>query len=188
MDNPYEVLGVSETATESEIKSAFRERAMECHPDQATHLSDQQAKEEFIRVRKAFDILHDEDLRREFESSGSTNVETESDKYEKEWEGFRENSDEVIDFVVEASVELGSFYLRFFGNLVKYTFLFSVALFIPFTIVFASMDDIITSFAPFIGGASAISGGMMFSLLYSIYTTKEPKTVKAPWVDDTVSK
>ena len=37
----YETLGVAKTATDTELKSAFRKAAMQCHPDR--HPGDKQA-------------------------------------------------------------------------------------------------------------------------------------------------
>jgi curved DNA-binding protein CbpA len=34
---PYEVLGVKRTASKEEVKAAFRDQAMRCHPDRHTH-------------------------------------------------------------------------------------------------------------------------------------------------------
>ena len=53
----YEVLGVSRTASESEIKSAYRRAAMKCHPDRCP--GDKEAEERFKKVNEAFTILSD---------------------------------------------------------------------------------------------------------------------------------
>ena len=51
----YEVLGVSKTATDSEIKSAFRKLAKKYHPDTATDKKN--AATEFAKISAAYDIL-----------------------------------------------------------------------------------------------------------------------------------
>ncbi len=64
MRDPYEVLGVSRTASESEIKSAFRKLAKKHHPDQS---KDPHAKEHFGEVNAAYEIVGDKDKRRQFD-------------------------------------------------------------------------------------------------------------------------
>lgn len=64
MRDPYEVLGVSRTASESEIKSAFRKLAKKHHPDQS---KDPKAKERFAEVNGAYEIVGDKDKRRQFD-------------------------------------------------------------------------------------------------------------------------
>ena len=64
----YAVLGVQEDASQDEIKQAFRKRALECHPDRADEGEQAAAKEEFVRVRKAFELLSDPRKRAEYDS------------------------------------------------------------------------------------------------------------------------
>lgn len=55
--NPYQVLGVSQTADEDTIKKAYRKAAKECHPD--THPGDKRAEERFKEIGEAYRILSD---------------------------------------------------------------------------------------------------------------------------------
>ncbi len=63
--DPYTVLGVSKSASESEIKSAYRRLAKRYHPD--TNSSDPQAQERFAEVNAAYEIVGDKDKRRQFD-------------------------------------------------------------------------------------------------------------------------
>jgi DnaJ-class molecular chaperone len=66
MRDPYEVLGVSRSATEAEIKKAFRSLAKKHHPD--TKGGDPAAKKRFQEISGAYDILGDKDKRTKFDS------------------------------------------------------------------------------------------------------------------------
>lgn len=58
MKNPYEVLGISEGATEEEIKKAYREQVKKYHPDQYHDNPLSQLAEEKLReVNEAYDYL-----------------------------------------------------------------------------------------------------------------------------------
>ncbi len=52
----YAILGLQRSATDDEIKKAFRRRARECHPDVC---SDNDAEERFKSVNEAYDVLSD---------------------------------------------------------------------------------------------------------------------------------
>ena len=65
MRDPYEVLGVSKTASEAEIKSAFRKLAKKHHPDQ--NKTDPKAKERFAEINSAYEIVGDKDKRKQFD-------------------------------------------------------------------------------------------------------------------------
>jgi DnaJ-class molecular chaperone len=66
MRDPYEVLGVSRTASEAEIKKAFRSLAKKHHPDK--HAGDAGAQKKFQEISGAYDILGDKDKRAKFDA------------------------------------------------------------------------------------------------------------------------
>jgi len=66
MRDPYQVLGVSKTADEKEIKSAFRKLAKKFHPDQ--NKNNPQAKEKFAEANTAYEIVGDKKKRAQFDN------------------------------------------------------------------------------------------------------------------------
>jgi len=66
MRDPYEVLGVKKTASDAEIKSAFRRLAKKYHPDSAK--ADQRAKERFNEANAAYEIVGDKAKRKQFDA------------------------------------------------------------------------------------------------------------------------
>lgn len=67
MANYYEILGVSKDATQAEIKSAFRKKARELHPD-VNKASD--AEEKFKELGKAYETLSNEEKRSLYDRYG----------------------------------------------------------------------------------------------------------------------
>ncbi|MEQ9691672.1 MAG: J domain-containing protein [Bauldia litoralis] len=65
MRDPYSILGVSKTASESEIKSAFRKLAKKYHPD--ANKNEPKAKERFNEANAAYEILGDKEKRGQFD-------------------------------------------------------------------------------------------------------------------------
>ncbi len=64
----YETLSVERTATEVDIKTAFRKQAMQCHPDR--HPNDTQAEHRFKEVNEAYEVLKDPDKRAAYDRFG----------------------------------------------------------------------------------------------------------------------
>lgn len=63
--DPYKVLGVPRTATEAEIKKAYRAKAKALHPD--LHPNDEKKADEFKQASAAFDIIGDKEKRAKFD-------------------------------------------------------------------------------------------------------------------------
>jgi len=68
----YEVLKISRTASEPEIKKAFRRLAMKYHPDR--NPDDQQAEQNFKEAKEAFDILSNTQKRAAYDQFGHAGV------------------------------------------------------------------------------------------------------------------
>ena len=65
MADPYSTLNVAKSASEAEIKSAYRKLAKELHPDK--NKDNPKASEKFSDVTKAYDILSDKTKRAQFD-------------------------------------------------------------------------------------------------------------------------
>ena len=64
----YKTLGVSKTATDDEIKKAYRDLARKYHPDVN---KDPKAEEMFKEVNEAYQVLSDSEKRQKYDNLGS---------------------------------------------------------------------------------------------------------------------
>lgn len=64
----YEVLGVSKTASEEEIKKAFRKLAKKYHPDMNS--GDKEAENKFKEINEAYEVLGDKEKRSKYDQFG----------------------------------------------------------------------------------------------------------------------
>jgi molecular chaperone DnaJ len=64
----YESLSVERTASDGDIKAAFRKQAMQCHPDR--HPGDTSAEHRFKEINEAYEVLKDPDKRAAYDRYG----------------------------------------------------------------------------------------------------------------------
>ena len=64
----YEVLGVSKNATASEIKKAYRKKAVQNHPDK--NPGDKEAEERFKQAAEAYEVLSNADKKAKYDQFG----------------------------------------------------------------------------------------------------------------------
>lgn len=68
----YEILGVSKTATDEEIKKAYRKTAIKYHPDK--NPGDKEAEEKFKEAAEAYEVLSDAQKRAAYDRYGHSGV------------------------------------------------------------------------------------------------------------------
>src|SRR6188768_3480922 len=64
----YEILGVSKSASQDEIKKAYRKVAMQYHPDR--NPGDKPSEEKFKEAAEAYEILSDPDKKAQYDRFG----------------------------------------------------------------------------------------------------------------------
>ena len=103
----YEVLGVSKTAADAEIKKAYRKLAKENHPD--LHPGDQAAEARFKEINEAYEILSNSDKRSRYDQFGFAGVDP--NYAAQQGGGFGGGFDGGFDFG-----DLGDIFGSFFGG------------------------------------------------------------------------
>ncbi|XP_076919039.1 chaperone protein dnaJ 16-like isoform X1 [Bidens hawaiensis] len=78
--DPYEVLGVSVTSTDQQIKTAYRRLALKYHPDK--NANDPKSADMFNEITYSYNILSDPDKRKHYDTAGFEAIEAETQELE----------------------------------------------------------------------------------------------------------
>jgi DnaJ-class molecular chaperone len=89
LKDPYEILGVPKSASEAEIKKAFRALAKKHHPDK--HAGDAAAQKKFQEISGAYDIVGDKDKRAQFDA-GAIGADGNARGFDPRAGGFRQGN------------------------------------------------------------------------------------------------
>lgn len=90
----YKVLGVEKSATQEEIRKAYRKQAKKYHPD--INKDDPQAKERFQEINEANEVLGDSEKRKKYDEYGENW--RHADEFEAQRRQYRNNSNGNFDF------------------------------------------------------------------------------------------
>lgn len=86
--NPYQVLNLEKSASQDDIKKAYRRGALQHHPDKASEEDKAAAHSKFQEIAFAYAILSDERRRRRYDTTGRTEESLDLDDDDFDWADF----------------------------------------------------------------------------------------------------
>jgi DnaJ-class molecular chaperone len=116
MKDPYETLGVNRSATDKEIKDAFKKLARKFHPD--LHPGDKEAEGKFKDISAANDLLKDKEKRRRFDAGeiDASGVERPQERFYRDFADGRAHTSHATQDGFASNEELEEFLARAFSG------------------------------------------------------------------------
>lgn len=116
MNDPYETLGVPRSASDAEIKAAFKQLARKHHPD--LHPDDKQAEKIFKDMSAAYDLLKDKEKRRRFDAGeiDASGAERPQQRYYRDFSGDGPFGSHAAQDGFASNEELEEFLAKAFGG------------------------------------------------------------------------
>lgn len=111
----YQVLGVDKTATQGEIKSAYRKLAKKYHPD--LNNGNETAQEKFKEINEAYEVLGNEEKRKKYDTFGSSYSFSNGQNFDPSQFGF-DNSGRgfTYTYTTDGGGDFSDFFNMFFGS------------------------------------------------------------------------
>jgi len=107
----YAILGVSKTATQEEIRKAYRKLAKKYHPD--TNKGDKTSEEKFKDVGEAYEVLGDEEKRKKYDMFGNQTQFTGGSNFDPSQYGFNGGN---VRYEYAGSGDHSDFFNMFFSG------------------------------------------------------------------------
>ncbi len=113
----YEILGLDRSASEKDIKNAYRKLARKWHPDLHPEADKKKAEEKFKEINEAYEVLKDPEKRKRYDQLGSRWQEGQDFQAHPDMEGVRfYTSGDFGDFESAFEGGFSDFFKMFFGE------------------------------------------------------------------------
>ncbi len=110
----YKILGVEKTASQEEIKKAYRKLAKKYHPD--LNPNDAKAQEKLKEINEAYEVLSDEEKRKKYDAFGSAYNFTNGQHFDPSQFGF-DNFGNGYSYTYTTNGDFSDFFNMFFGGM-----------------------------------------------------------------------
>jgi len=110
----YKILGVSKDASKEEIKRAYRKLAKKYHPD--LNPGNKEAQERFKEINEAYEVLSDDNKRRQYDAFGSAYNFTHGQNFDPSQFGFENFGNGYrYTYTTNGAEGFSDFFKMFFG-------------------------------------------------------------------------